>query len=77
MAATLALLPTTQTTTADAGSGTYALWWVPGPYHLQASATGYLTQTATVEIVAPDAMALDFVLFPEDGPRLYLPLVFR
>jgi hypothetical protein len=77
LAATLALLPTTQNTTADAGSGEYALWWVAGTYSLQVSAADYLTKTATVEIVAQSATTQDFALIPKDGLRIYLPLILQ
>jgi len=76
LAATLALLPTSQTAASDPESGVYSIWWATGTYTLQVSAPDYLTQTASVELDALVASRQDFVLELEQV-QLFLPIVFR
>jgi hypothetical protein len=76
LAATLALLPTSQTTASDPKSGAYAIWWATGAYTLQVSAPDYVTQTASVELDALVADRHDFALELEQV-QLFLPLVIK
>jgi len=62
LAATVIALGQPYTVTTDPGTGTYKLWLDAGSYTLQAAATGYVSATTAVDIVAQQGTSQDLAL---------------
>ena len=68
LTATIAAVGRAITTTTGV-DGSYKLWLEQGSYSLQAAASGYLTQTAAVDVVAQQGLTRNFAL-ELNAPRL-------
>lgn len=78
LSATVSVVGGPESTETDAG-GAYSLTLEAGSYTLQATAAGYLSQTAGVELRALAVSTQDFALraLEPEQTHLYLPIVIR